>query len=104
MKASVPFTDSRQELLKDPELAAMYLEEALADGDLAAFKQALKQVADARLGGLTELSRTTQLNREALYRALSEKGNPRLDTLTKVLAAVGLRISVSAQPLPPEHS
>lgn len=58
----------------------------------------------ARLGGLTELSRTTQLNREALYRALSEKGNPRLDTLTKVLAAVGLRVSVSAQPLPPEHS
>ncbi len=104
MKASTPFNESRREMLKDPELAAMYLEESLEEGDLNAFKQALKQVAEARLGGLTELSRSTHLNREALYRALSEKGNPRLDTLTKVLSAVGLRIGVSAQSLNQKHS
>lgn len=97
MKASVPFDESRKAMLKDPELAAMYLEESLQDGDIEAFKQALKQVAEARLGGMAALSRTTQLNRESLYCALSEKGNPRLDTLTKVLAAVGLRIGVNVQ-------
>ena len=103
MKASAPFNESRKEMLKDPDLAAMYLEESLEEGDMKAFKQALKHVAEARLGGLTELSRTTHLNREALYRALSEKGNPRLDTLTKVLSAVGLRIGVSAQHLNQKH-
>jgi probable addiction module antidote protein len=98
MKASIPFDESRKALLKDPELAAMYLEESLEEGDMEAFKQALKHVAEARLGGLTELSRTTHLNRESLYRALSERGNPRLDTLTKVLSAVGLRLGVNVQP------
>lgn len=104
MKASAPFNDSRKEMLKDPELAAMYLEESLQDGDMEAFKRALKQVAEARLGGMAALSRTTHLNREALYRALSDKGNPRLDTLTKVLSAVGLRIGVNVRQLDPKHS
>lgn len=44
---------------------------------------------------MTELARETDLAREALYRALSKKGNPRLDTLTKVLHAAGLRLSVT---------
>ena len=30
------------------------------------------------------------LNRESLYRALSEEGNPRLDTYDSVLDALGL--------------
>lgn len=97
MKASVPFNESRKAMLKDPELAAVYLEESLQEGNMEEFKQALKHVAEARLGGMAALSKTTQLNREALYRALSEKGNPRLDTLTKVLSAVGLRIGVNVQ-------
>lgn len=96
------FDESRKEMLKDPELAALYLEESLQDGNIEEFKQALKHVAEARLGGMAALSKTTRLNRESLYRALSEKGNPRLDTLAKVLSAVGLRISVNVQ-LDPKH-
>jgi probable addiction module antidote protein len=102
MKASLPFNESRKALLKDPEVAALYLEESLQDGNMEEFKQALKHVAEARLGGMAALSRTTRLNRESLYRALSEKGNPRLDTLTKVLSAVGLRIGVNVH-LDPKH-
>lgn len=45
LKASAPFNDSRKEMLKDPELAAMYLEESLADGDMKAFDQALIHIA-----------------------------------------------------------
>lgn len=97
MKVSVPFNESRKGMLKDPELAAMYLEESLQEGNMEEFKQALKHVAEARLGSIGALAKTTQLNRVSLYRALSEKGNPRLDTLTKVLSAVGLRIGVSVQ-------
>ena len=88
MKPSRPFSDTTQEMLKDPELAALYLEECLEDGDMELFAAALKDVADA-CGGMAYLSKATNLNREALYRALSEKGNPRLSTLTKVLGAMG---------------
>ena len=63
------------------------------------FKEALKNVADARVGGMSALAESTNITRESLYRALSEKGNPRFDTLNKVLHAVGLRISVTAETL-----
>jgi hypothetical protein len=33
MRASVPFDETSRELLKDPETAAMYLEESLEDDD-----------------------------------------------------------------------
>jgi len=97
MKPSKPYKNQLIESLKNPEEAALYLEESLADGDMNAFKIALRNVAEARLGGITELSKATDLNRETLYRTLSENGNPQLDTLSKVLRAFGLRISVNVE-------
>lgn len=97
MKASRPFRDTQIEQLKDPSSAALYLEEALIAGDTAAFKLALRNVAEARLGGISVLSERAELNRESLYRALSERGNPTLETLTKILHALGLRISVTVE-------
>lgn len=94
MRASAPFSETLHKMLQNPEFAAMYLEEALAE-DIETFKDALKDVADAYPGGMTGLSRTTHLNREALYRALSRGGNPNLNTLNKVLNAFGLRVSVT---------
>jgi probable addiction module antidote protein len=47
---------------------------------------------------MSALSESTALNREALYRALSKDGNPTLETLARILQAVGLRISVVAEP------
>jgi probable addiction module antidote protein len=94
-KPSKPFSIASLDVLKDPEQAALYLEEILADGDIEMFKAALKDVAEVRVGGMTKLAEETHLAREALYRALSKKGNPRFDTLTKVLEATGLRISIT---------
>ncbi len=65
----------------------------LEDGDPRAIPIALRTVADA-LGGMAALADKTGLSRETLYRTLSEKGNPRLDTLNAILAAFGLRLSV----------
>jgi len=96
-KPSRSFNKTSQQLLKNPKVAAKYLEEILEDGDMELFTAALKDVADARLGGITALSKKTDLNREQLYKTLSKKGNPRLDTLTQVLSAVGLRMSVSPE-------
>ncbi len=96
-QASVSFDETSKELLKDPETASLYLEECLANGDIELFKLALKHVADAQEGGMTQLAKTTGLARESLYRSLSKAGNPRLDSLTKVLDALGLRIGVSVK-------
>ena len=96
-KASRPFKETSKGMLKDPETAAMYLEEILAEGDIELFKVALKDMAAARVGNMTALARETHLAREALYRSLSRKGNPHLDTLTKVLHAAGLRLSITPE-------
>jgi probable addiction module antidote protein len=97
MRASRPFRETLLKQLEDPANAALYLEEALAAGDTEAFKLALRNVAEARLGGMSALSRRTDLNREALYRSLSAEGNPTLDTLIKVLRALGLRMSIAVE-------
>jgi probable addiction module antidote protein len=95
MSKDLTLDDFLKEQLQDKQLAAMFLEECLADGDIELFKKALKHVADAQLGGITALSRDVDLNRQSLYRSLSEDGNPRLNTLIKILDALGLRIAVS---------
>lgn len=48
----------------------------------------------ARASGMSEFARRTGLTREALYRALSRTGNPKLDTVMKVMDALGLRLSI----------
>ncbi len=88
--ASVPF-DAAQFLRAD-DLAG-FLAEALADGDHRAFPIALRTAADVL--GMAELARRTGLSRETLYRTLSDKGNPRLDTLGAILGAFGLRLDVA---------
>jgi probable addiction module antidote protein len=93
-RTSRPFQELSDDLLKDSEYAAVYLEEVLNQGDTELFKLALKNVASARLGSMSAVAEKTELAREALYRSLSKTGNPRFDTLTKVLEAIGLRLSV----------
>jgi DNA-binding phage protein len=58
MRASRPFRATQLAQLKGPESAALYLEEALAAGDTDAFKLALRNVAEARLGGMSAAFRT----------------------------------------------
>ena len=67
----------------------------LIDADVRAVPIALRTVADA-VGGMAALADKTGLSRETLYRTLSEKGNPRLETLMSILEAFGLRLSVRA--------
>ena len=54
---------------------------------------ALRNVAEA-YGGLGAVAAEAGISREALYRALSAKGNPTLKTILAVLKAVGMRLSV----------
>jgi probable addiction module antidote protein len=94
MKPSRSYDETRRKALANSKVAALYLEECMKDGNPELFTSALKHVAEAR-GGMAIIAKKTHLNRETLYRTLSKKGNPRLDTLTKILAAMGLQISVT---------
>lgn len=82
------------EFLTDEETIAAYLTEALASDDPRVIAKALGAVARAR-GGMARLARETGIAREALYRALSETGNPELGTALKVMRALGVRLTAS---------
>jgi probable addiction module antidote protein len=90
---SLPYEDWLIGRLKDPAEAAAYLEVVIGEGDQAAIMLALRQVALAR-GGIAEIARKAKLTREATYKMLSRSGNPELRSLTSVLEATGLRLSV----------
>ncbi len=87
---TVPFDVAR--FLETPEDAVRYLELALEEGDAAFFKKALGEVARSR--GMAQIADEAGLNRTALYKALSEEGDPRLSTLMAVLKSLGLRIAL----------
>lgn len=92
--ASVPHRTWLLKWLKDPKNAAAYVEAALEENDPAGLLQALRNVAEAR-GGVAHIAEKTGLNREALYRTLSKRGNPQLKSLAAILGATGLRLSVT---------
>jgi len=94
MKRSQSYQESLIAALADPLEAAGYLNAALEDGDKELFLMALRNVAEARLGGMSKLAEATGLNRESLYRMLSGKGNPELKSLDRLLHALGLKITV----------
>ncbi|CAM3825459.1 addiction module antidote protein [Roseateles saccharophilus] len=79
--------------LTDPAEAAAYIEAVLELDDPAALLVALRQVAKSH--GMAEVARRADVGDKTLFRALSESGNPTLDTVNKVLHAVGLRLSVA---------
>ena len=94
--ASKPFDFSfRDELLRDPEHAAFYLEEILESGNMELFQEALRNVAKAQEGGVKGVAMKANVSRENLYDALSKSGKPQMETVTKMLAALGLRFSIT---------
>jgi probable addiction module antidote protein len=90
------YQDSLISRLSDPKEAAAYLDAALEAGDRPAFLLAIRNVIDAK-GGMTQMARQTGLNRENLYRVLSDQGNPELNSLEKLLKGLGLRLAVEVE-------
>lgn len=77
--------------LDTPERIVLYLEAAFEEGDPQLIAAAIGDAARAR--GMTQLAKDTGLTREALYRALSDQGNPELSTVLKVLRALGIKLT-----------
>ncbi len=89
MVKTEPFDAARY--ITSPEAQSELLNDALASGDARYVSHALGVIARAR--GMTEVARKAGVTREALYKALSESGDPRLTTLLGVARALGVTLS-----------
>lgn len=85
-----PYEDSLDERLKDSKYAIEYLNIILEENDPDLLLLGLRDVARAH--GFSQISETSGLNRESLYKALAKGKNPRIGTIMDVLSAVGCRI------------
>lgn len=84
------YQDELLRQLKDPTEAAEYLNACYQDSE-EVFLSGLRNVVEAR-GGVRSVAKLSDLNRENLYRVLSERGNPKFYSLTSILDAVGISI------------
>ena len=102
MSRSASYDDLLMDMLKDEERALAYLNAALDERDPRVFLIALRNVTQAQ-GGIAQVAARSGLNRESLYRALSEKGNPSVQTMAAVLGALGARLGVARMKRPGVH-
>jgi probable addiction module antidote protein len=93
-KTGIPYNSWLIGELTDPRIAERYLNACLHEGQ-DIFLKALKKVAQARQ--MTKVAQEAGVQRETLYRSLSENGNPTLETLSSVLHALGMELRVTAR-------
>ncbi|MEZ4593409.1 MAG: putative addiction module antidote protein, partial [Chloroflexota bacterium] len=72
-----------------------FLAEVLATGTTSDFIHALNTAARAK--GMTEVAKQAGVTRASLYKSLSAEGNPRFETINKIVEALGGRLSVVGQ-------
>lgn len=80
--------------LKTEKDIAAYLSAVLEDGDPALFVAAIGDIARAK--GMTEIAKKSGVTRESLYRALKVEARPRFETVTRVVQALGMKLSIHA--------
>ncbi len=83
------YREALLESLTDPVEATNYLSAAFDDSP-AAFLKALRNVVQAQ-DRMASFAKKTGVAREALYRALSNEGNPTLSTLNSILDELGVQ-------------
>ncbi|MCC6889134.1 MAG: putative addiction module antidote protein [Hyphomicrobiales bacterium] len=85
------FAFDAAEALDTPEAIAEYLTAALETNDTSYIAKAIGTAARAR--GMSDIARASGLSRENLYRSLNGETKAELDTIVRVLNALGLRLS-----------
>jgi probable addiction module antidote protein len=93
MSRSRSYKEDLLKSLKDPEEAREYLNAALEDENPEVFLLALRDVVEAN-STMSELARAIDRNRESLYKTLSEKGNPQLNSIRSILNQIGFKLAV----------
>jgi probable addiction module antidote protein len=77
--------------LDTEERQVAYIAAALESGEPDLVRDALGLVARAR--GMSAIAKKAGLNRESLYKALGEAGNPEFGTIMRIVQALGLTLS-----------
>jgi len=85
---TTPFDGAKY--ITEPEHVTELLNDALESGEAGYIAAALGVIA--RSEGMTKIAEKSGVKRQALYTALSENGNPTLETFTKVLSSLGLKL------------
>ena len=92
--SELPDFDAAEFLQTDADIAA-YLSTVLEENDAGLLAAALGDIARAR--GMTQVAKEAGITREALYKALRPGSEPRFETVSRVCAALGVKLV--AQPL-----
>ena len=92
MNESITTFDIAEHLETDADIQD-FLRETSITGDASDFIHALNVAARAK--GMTEVAKQTGVTRASLYKSLAEGGNPRFDTITKIVEALGCKLVVS---------
>ena len=90
---NLPEFDAARYLDSEAAIAA-YLTDVLETNNSALLAAALGDIARAR--GMSEIAKASGLTREALYKALRPDAQPRFDTISRVCAALGVRLVAQA--------
>jgi probable addiction module antidote protein len=85
------------EHLRTPKGMAAYLESVLdeSNGDASLVAKAIGDIARAR--GMSQIAKDSGLSRESLYKALSGERSPGIDTILKVIGALGIKLHAEAR-------
>ncbi len=89
--SNLPEFDPAQ-YLRTEEDTATYLTSIIEENDAGLLAAALGDIARAR--GMAEIASSAGLTREALYKALRPGAQPRFETIARVCAAMGMRLTV----------
>lgn len=76
--------------IRTDEEAALYFDDALQSGDPSVIAAALGTIVRAR--GASEVAKASEVSRSAIYKGLTEGGNPTLETMMRVLDHLGVEL------------
>ena len=80
------------EHLEDDEDIRQFLIEVANTGDTGDLLHAINIAARAK--GMTEVAQKAGVTRASLYKSLAEGGNPRFETISKIVEALGCKVAV----------
>jgi len=83
------YEDYLLDQLRDAKYASEYLNAHLEDGDLDLFFLAVRNVVKANKP-IKDVAEEVGLNRESMYKSLSERGNPRIKNFIEIIRCVGI--------------
>ncbi|MFM0339144.1 addiction module antidote protein [Paraburkholderia fungorum] len=85
--------------LDSEEMIAEYLNAALEEGDADLLLAAIADIAKAR--GIAKVAADAGLGRESLYKTLAPGSKPRMDTVFKLLRALGVKLNAVPEAVAP---